>query len=328
MSVTNGPRRGLMINALTGDGFDSNFRQFLRAIDALLMCSVKSKTLAAPPGSPANGDAYIVAASPTGAWAGQANSIAIWTTDNPSALSGEWEFYPAGNGMIVFNFADTTVYFWNATAWTAVAGGGGGATQSGVEQNSYVYSADTGAANAYVVTLSPAPTIIAGSEVIFKAANANTGASTIAVNGGSATAIKKNGGTALASGDIAAGQVITVVYDGTNWQIQGGTGSASIGPSVDNQTASYTAVLGDGNNIVTMNVASANNFTVPPNSSVAFAIGTTLTIVQIGAGKTTLVAGAGVTINNPSSLSARAQYSTISVTQIAANVWVAAGDLT
>jgi hypothetical protein len=219
-----------MINALTGDGFDSNFRTFLRAIDALLMCSVLDKTLSAPPGSPANGDAHIVKPTGTGAWAGHDNAVAIWTTDNPAALSGEWEFYAAANGVLVYNVADTTVYFWNGSAWTGVTGAGA-ASQAGVEQNSYVYAADTGAANAYVVTLSPVPTIVAGAEVIFKASNANSGASTLTVNGGSAIPIKKNGTTALVTGDITAGQIITVVYDGTNFQIQGGTGAGGGGSS-------------------------------------------------------------------------------------------------
>lgn len=105
----------------------------------------------------------------------------------------------------------------------------GGVTKSAIQQESYTYAADAGAANAYAVTLSPAPTIVAGSYVVFKAANANTGASTLAVNGGSATAIKKQGATALASGDIASGQIIAVVYDGTNFQLVGGGGSGGSG---------------------------------------------------------------------------------------------------
>lgn len=96
---------------------------------------------------------------------------------------------------------------------------GGFATIQGVQQESYVYAPDTGATNAYAVTLSPAPTIVAGSEVVFKAAHANTGASTLAVNGAAAAPLTKNGTTALASGDIVAGQIITAKYDSANWQI-------------------------------------------------------------------------------------------------------------
>jgi hypothetical protein len=124
MSVSTGPNLGVMINALTGDAFDAAFRTLLRAIDVLLQGAVKSKTLAAPPGSPANGDRYIVAASPTGAWAGKATNIAVWTTDNPAAPTGEWEFYAPKPGWLVANIADSTLYVFFSSAWTALGGAG------------------------------------------------------------------------------------------------------------------------------------------------------------------------------------------------------------
>lgn len=83
------------------------------------------------------------------------------------------------------------------------------------------YSADTGAADAYVVTLSPVPTAwVAGMTVSFLATHANTGASTISITGLTGTkSITKNVSIALTSGDILAGQIITVEYDGTNCQM-------------------------------------------------------------------------------------------------------------
>jgi hypothetical protein len=62
------------------------------------------------------------------------------------------------------------------------------------------------------------------------------------------------------------------------------------------QTASYTLLLADDGGTVVMNIATANTLTVPPNSSVAFPIGTIINIECYGAGKTTVVAGGGVTI--------------------------------
>jgi len=67
---------------------------------------------------------------------------------------------------------------------------------------------------------------------------------------------------------------------------------------------SYTLVLSDAGKVVTMNNASANTVTIPPNSSVAFPIGTKIMITQLGAGSTTIAAGSGVTLNAPSSVSA------------------------
>lgn len=51
-----------------------------------------------------------------------------------------------------------------------------------------------------------------------KFTNANTGASTININGLGAIAIKKSVTTALAAGDILAGGIYDLTYDGTNFQ--------------------------------------------------------------------------------------------------------------
>lgn len=101
------------------------------------------------------------------------------------------------------------------------------ATIAGVQQELYVYAADTGAANAYVVTLTPAPTVVVGSLVVMKAANANTTASTLAVNGGGANPITKSGNTALSGGEIKAGMIVFLVWDGTEWQIIGSSGGGA-----------------------------------------------------------------------------------------------------
>lgn len=94
------------------------------------------------------------------------------------------------------------------------------------------------------------------------------------------------------------------------------------------KTANYTLVLTDGGAAIEMNVAGANTLTVPPNSSVAFDLGTVIEVMQYGAGQTTITAGAGVTIRTASSLTTRAQYSTVSLRKTATDEWVAAGDLT
>lgn len=94
------------------------------------------------------------------------------------------------------------------------------AMKAGVQAQSYTYAADTGAANAYAVCPSPAPSVVVGSIVQFKAAHANTTASTLAVCGGSANAIvKRQGSSVLVSGDIASGGMIDVEWDGASWQL-------------------------------------------------------------------------------------------------------------
>ena len=77
-----------------------------------------------------------------------------------------------------------------------------------------------------------------------------------------------------------------------------------------------------------MNVASANNLTVPPNGDVALPIGTVVTILQTGSGQTTLVAGSGVTVNGSPGLKLRGQWSSATLVKRDTNTWVAIGDLT
>jgi hypothetical protein len=93
------------------------------------------------------------------------------------------------------------------------------------------------------------------------------------------------------------------------------------------QTASYTLALTDDGDLVEMNVGTANNLTVPADNTVNFPIGTSIDILQVGAGQTTIVAASGVTINRATGLKLRAQWSAATIIKRAANTWVAIGDL-
>lgn len=97
--------------------------------------------------------------------------------------------------------------------------------------------------------------------------------------------------------------------------------------STSAQTASYTLVLGDKAKIVEMSVSSANNLTVPPNSSVAFPVGSQINILQTGTGQTTVVAGSGVTVNATPGLKLRAQWSYATLIKRATDTWVLVGDI-
>jgi hypothetical protein len=103
------------------------------------------------------------------------------------------------------------------------------------------YVADTGAADAYAIA--PSPVISAyttGQIFTFKAANTNTTTSTLNVNTLGTKTIKKTSGNNLAAGDILAGQIVMVEYDGTNFQL-----ISSIAPEgatksgVQNQSYTY-----------------------------------------------------------------------------------------
>lgn len=90
----------------------------------------------------------------------------------------------------------------------------------------------------------------------------------------------------------------------------------------------YTLVLADSGKIVEMNNASANTLTVPPNSSVAFAVGTQIVVVQQGAGQTTIAAGSGVTLRSESgNLKIGFQYSSVALVKRATDEWYVVGNL-
>jgi len=101
-----------------------------------------------------------------------------------------------------------------------------------------------------------------------------------------------------------------------------------VGDTLTNaQTAAYTLVLADRSKMVEMSVASGHNLTVPTNANVAFPVGTTITVLQTGAGQTTIAGQSGVTINATPGLKLRAQWSSATLIKRATDTWVALGDL-
>lgn len=90
----------------------------------------------------------------------------------------------------------------------------------------------------------------------------------------------------------------------------------------------YTLVLTDAEKLIESLNASAQTITVPPNSAVAFPIGTILQLTQTGAGKTSLAAGVGVTINSPGGLlGCRVQWSTVTIRKRNTDIWVLSDDV-
>jgi hypothetical protein len=130
--------------------------------------------------------------------------------------------------------------------------------------------------------------------------------------------------------------------DGTNWPAVAhpGPGKWAHGPIVSDflprpdtiaatvETANYTLALTDIGSVVEMNSASGVTLTVPTNASVAFPVGEVIQVCQIGVGQVTIAPAAGVVLHYASSLTTRAQYSTVTLRQRAANEWVVGGDAT
>jgi hypothetical protein len=150
------------------------------------------------------------------------------------------------------------------------------------------------------------------------------------------------------SGNFAAGQVtVTSLISSGNISATTGaftdfvTGITPTSPShfatkgyvdsvtVNAQTASYILVLTDVGKVIEMNVASANTVTIPLNSTIAFPIGTTIDIVQIGSGKTTIaVADPSIVVQSSGGkLSLNTQFSAASLYKRDTNTWIVMGDL-
>lgn len=151
-------------------------------------------------------------------------------------------------------------------------------------------------ANNITATLSSANFVAyaAGQLFSFKAASTNTGAVTLNVNSLGVKQVTKAGSTALVANDIITGQVITVVYDGSRFQICNlpnlqapgpiGTTTASAG-TFTNVTATELYSTGD------LYVDGGANISNGLNVTGAANISTLETISSIDISTTTLEAG-------------------------------------
>ena len=88
--------------------------------------------------------------------------------------------------------------------------------------------------------------------------------------------------------------------------------------SITSKSASWTFSLAEGDYYRSTG-ASDVNATVPPNASVAYPVGTVITIRQAGNGVVTLVAGSGVTLNGD--LKTAGQDKNISAVKLDTNLW-------
>lgn len=215
------------------DGWGQDMNKNLRLLDALLQAVVVDKDLTAPPGSPTGGAMYIIAASPSGAWAGQAGKLAVWMTGDD--LTG--------------------------------------------------------------VTPIPAP--------------------------GWAFVTPKEGWRVWLTDEDQFYQ-----HDGTNWVAKPEVDPTVVGINAQTGT-SYKFVMSDRGLVVRQTNASAITDTIPTNASVAYPIGTVLSVRQAGAGQITVAPDTGVTLNIPTGYAAKTgrQYATLMLHKVATNTWDITGDL-
>ncbi|MGE0768123.1 MAG: DUF2793 domain-containing protein [Hyphomicrobiaceae bacterium] len=85
----------------------------LRVLDGVVQLSVKDRDLAAPPGSPHDGDRYIVGSGATGAWAGWDLNVALWS-------DGAWLRLPPRAGWLAWIEDESLLLAFNGSSWIDV----------------------------------------------------------------------------------------------------------------------------------------------------------------------------------------------------------------
>lgn len=122
----------------------------------------------------------------------------------------------------------------------------------------YDYAASAAGSDTYAITVSPAPTAyVTGQIFTFKADVANTGACTLNVNSLGAKTLKNRVSEDLTTGDILASQIVTVIYDGTNFQVL-----SKVAQSVafKNGVTTYNLATASGNQTIAHGLGVAPKF--------------------------------------------------------------------
>lgn len=106
------------------------------------------------------------------------------------------------------------------------------------------------------------------------------------------------------------------------------TGSADEITVKSESGAAYTLVLSDAQKMIRLTNGSVAVVTVPPNSSVAFPIGTQVIFEQASTGPVTIQGGAGVTVNSEGGKDDTVgQYAICAIIKVATDTWTLFGNL-
>lgn len=115
MASSTEPRSGLKFGWAVGDNFAPEMDDNLKKIGRVgFHLTVADRDLTAPPGTPADGDAYIVAASATGAWTGHDGEVAVW-----DANAASWAFYAPSVGWTAYIEDEDVKSTYKVAGWSA-----------------------------------------------------------------------------------------------------------------------------------------------------------------------------------------------------------------
>jgi hypothetical protein len=239
-------------------------------------------------------------------------TAAQWTSTNPTLAAGEPGYetdtskFKVGNGSTAWN---SLAYTGAGTVTSITAGtglSGGAITTSGTIAIDSTVATLTGTQTLTNKTLTtPVITSISNSGTV----TIPTGTVTLATLTGTETLTNKT--------------LTTPTLD-----------DPKINLAFDAQTGTtYTTVLNDNGQVITMNNASANTLSIPTNASVAYPIGTQINVLQIGAGQTTIQAvtsGTTSILSTGASAAApkiRARYGMATCIKAATDLWYVVGDI-
>jgi len=218
------------------------------------------------------------------------------------------------NNMLGGTDVSDTVSIHSNVTWTF---GSGAVIYSGATSGTTTLNA-TAVAGTTVLTLPAATDTLIGKATTDILTNKSISLTTNTVTGTSAelaTAISDETGT----GVLVFGTAPTISSPSLSYAVNAQTGTT------------YTPVLLDAGKVVTTSNAAAITLTIPPNSSVAYPVGSSINVISIGAGLTTFAQGAGVTINSTGATATapiiRAQHSSATAIKTATDTWQVVGDI-
>jgi hypothetical protein len=217
-----------------------------------------------------------------------------WTSTNPTLAAGEWGF-ETDTGKVKIGTGSTA---WNSLGYQGAGDIEGVTAGTGLSGGGTSGTVTVSINTAVTADLTTAQTLT--NKTIDAASNTLTG---------------------------------VVTLTGTQTLTNKTLTDAKVNLAFDAETASYTAVLANNSQVVTMDNSSANTFSIPTNASVAFPIGTQINVLQIGAGQTTIqaVTSGTTTIQSTGATAAapklRVRYSAATCVKAGTDLWYVFGDI-
>lgn len=323
--------------------------------DGIPTYAAKAAGTVTPPATPVASDLYLIGGAPTGVWAGYAGYLAVATD------AGGWRFTAPEQGMRVYDTTADAVWERHSAGWVNIApvsasllgaANGVATLDSGgkvptaqlpalaitdvftvpTQSAMLALAAQTGdvairtdLSKTFVLAASPATTLANWAEVLAPTA----AVSSVAGKTGAVTLVKADVGLGSVDNTSDVNKpVSTAQAAAINAAVATKASLGKLEGLVTDATTARTLALADLGKGVEMTSASANTLTVPPNSSVAFPLNTVIPVIQMGAGQTTIAAGAGVTIrSNGNKLKMSGQYAQASLFKRGTDEWVLAGNL-